>query len=448
MTPFTANLKHFYQRRGLCVFYLFLLFWVLGPLRSDFHHISIELGRGWFLLPMILMYVIGIFVGIVVVDVWRKPLTFCLPGHHTVTFRLLCGMSGLWGFLSLLMLRWYPATASRHVAVFAVVFLSLNIMAYWLGVSAMGPIKQARWMGFIPIVFIYSSFMGLPAAVERLMLDPWGMVLLSVGSWAVTAWIVNQVYNRQVVRDVWQRAEFMVKGMVKGQHNDKDSHLADVLHQWFCQKMAHQSGGISGQFWAVWYLTVGRFAVRWKIFVGTSLLLVLVMGYVNFDTCFFLFVFMGTIFFPMMEKDYSFIKTTGRMQRFKGLIMGGGIMQGLVIVILLGYVLLSHALSLCIPDVTIQGQSYSFSVLYWPRLMLSILLMPALLGLGSLFQLYAGLHFRVSMIGMCFLAVCLHIFMISADSTHFGLGLYILLAVCCWGVFLACTHWHCFKQDH
>jgi len=435
-----------------------ILLMALWPLYSIYANRPEVFGPGWFLwLPMALMHMIGFTASLCLVDVWGKPLAFCLPGHHAVTFRLLWCLGGLSGLLSLILLRGYPAPEYPRVTLFAVFFLSLNVVAYWLGVRSAGPFKLTGWFEFIFLMGFLSCLLQSDA-VEKLMVNPGAMILLSAVSWCVTAWIVRKLGRRQVVRDVCLNAEAVVKGQMK----DEDSSLGDVLHRWFCQKITCQSKGFFQQFWALLYLTVRRFVLGWKTLLTASLLLVLFMGYtrpIGHPKVVVMVCLAVSMMSVLIARESFCFTTAGRMQRFWAVVIGGVTLQGCTVFWLFGLILLSHAWAWTLPamissilpwfqpSVPTQGESYGCHSMAWWILLYPLVMMPVLIGLAWFFERHVLRYLFVCLIVLAFFWTLLCAHNSLTDLISMTPGVYGFLVVLSYCVLLAGAYWPCFKKD-
>jgi hypothetical protein len=449
MSAISVNLKLFYQRKIMWVFYIFVVFAAATFCFFLSDEKSIKFGRGLYLLPMAFMYGIGFLVSIVTMDTWGKPLVFCLPGHQKVMFLIHSGITMVCGALSLTVLIRYPSSASLHVVWFGVVLLSLNVMAYWFALFSVRPVKGG-WFGLIPWILMLSYWWGGHIALERFMRHPLGMVLLSAGSWSVTGWIVKTLLRRQTRREACQMDILRQHAWHLENEKDRGCRLADIVNQWFCRQMRRQRGGIHCCIWATWYKIVGCLFLGWKTCLLLSVFLVLWMGYIRSfaDPMWFVMIcFIPSVMGILILSAETFIKTEGRVQRFWTAVMGSLSIQICAAVGLLGIVLLSYGLEWLLPEVTIEGRSYTCQALQWRNFAYPIGMIPVVIGLGLLLQ-----RSFVWLAVMCISIVVLLMVPLtqdlwSADFRGLVSGLNVVAGLLSYAVFLACSYWHCFKQD-
>ncbi|MCF7973694.1 MAG: hypothetical protein K9N55_07755 [Phycisphaerae bacterium] len=388
-------------------------------------------------------------MSIVTMDTWGKPLVFGLPGHQKVLFLIYCGIGMVCGALSLTILIRYPASASLHVVWFGVVLLSLNVMAYWLGFLSLGSTKGAC-LGFIPWILILCYGRNGPIAVERFMLDPLGVVLLTTGSWSVTGWVVKTLLQRQTLREACQMDILRHHAWPVEHEKYRGLRLADAVNQWFCRQMRRHSGGVGCYVWAAWYKTVGRIILGWKGYLLVGVLLMVWMGYTRSiadPLLFIMMCFIPSIVGIAMLGAETLVTAEGRVPRFWAAVMGGLAMQVCTAVSLAGIVLLSYGLARLLPEATIQGQSYIFHALPWRILVYPIGLIPALLGLILLLRR----HFAWLAIMCAAVAVLMIIPLMQdlfpTDPKGLTSGLNVAAGLLSYVVLMACSYWHCFRQD-
>ncbi|MHC4745508.1 MAG: hypothetical protein ACYS8Z_26640, partial [Planctomycetota bacterium] len=89
MSILTANLKHLYQRRGMWLIYLLFVpmafTFLKGPLLEE------KPDRGDFVGFAVLPFFIGFILTLPQMDVFSKPMSYCLPGHRRMFRRYVFG---------------------------------------------------------------------------------------------------------------------------------------------------------------------------------------------------------------------------------------------------------------------------------------------------------------------------------------------------------------------
>ena len=458
------NLKHFYQRRGLWVVYLMLVAIGLGCSASLFDHKRVALGQGMFVYPAALMYGLGCLIGTVVMEVWARPMAFCLPGHQRVTLRVLYGACIFWVSASLVALLWYPAHPPMFRSAFALAFLSLNLAAFWMGVKTAH--HSGVWLGFSPLLLLLLTLVDIHVALERVMMDLYGVMLLCGLSWTLTIWVIRRLQQRQAIRDIasklWtslfdsfspRRIQSIAKRRQVLAKKETHSHIEDPMNQWFCRQMTQQRFGISRHVWAVWYQTVGPFVIRWKSILLFCVVLVLYLGYASFDSAPLMVLVLCLALGQKGTEPSSLLKTEGRRQRFFNIALGTLSSQGLAIVLILGMILASRGLAFALPAVTIGGHLFSFHAINPWTWIIPAVAIPVIAGVGLFFL-------RNRVVYMClFMAMVLIIpwgrnlgrLLVNHDSVAGSPGMapavITFLILLSWLVFYLCSHWHCFKRD-
>jgi hypothetical protein len=80
MRVLLANLKHLYQRRGLCLVYILAVAFVWSCIIATVLEPAVLMGR--FIGLIVLAVLVGMSAAIIQMEVLTKPFAFCLPGHR------------------------------------------------------------------------------------------------------------------------------------------------------------------------------------------------------------------------------------------------------------------------------------------------------------------------------------------------------------------------------
>ena len=466
------NLRHLYQQRVMALALILVLFG-LGLMLSMvfFDNEPVDLGRGVFLLPSILMGGLGLIMGVLVADVWARPFAFCLPGHQEVSLRLLYGAGVFWPLAGSVALLWFP----RHVhpGLFPVAYLSVNLLAFWIGTAIVLSLnKLSIFSGFIcPISIVVLVSLKVHTALERAMLDPYGAILISGVCWLATFGIVLRLGARQSVRafcagpwlsfvDLYspQKVQALARQRQVDQQEIRSLRLEEPVNQWFCTQIARDGLGLGRYTWSVLYQTVGRLIVGWKVCVILGIIETLILGYMSESITFFVMINFLMFIGPIRPMTEELLKTEGRWQRFAGACALTLVLSGLVALNLCGVYLITHALDGIMPPLTIKNYpAASFHGLDPLVFILPLVLIPLSCGVSLLAQRTRG-FFWWAIIVMPSLMLLLQFwgfFIASPDiwlyqsrgRLDFLLAGLIASPILSWLVFLACSAWHCFKRD-
>jgi hypothetical protein len=433
----------------------------VGVVAVFFDHMPVTLGRGVFVLPAMWIYGAGFFIGTMIVSSWAKPMAYCLPGHHRISVYILYAACLICVSGSLVAMIWLPPEALISRSAFVLAYVSLNIVAYWIGAATASGVGQ--WLGFVPLVCVFAMTWDAHVTLEGGMSNPFQARLVCLVCWMFSAYLIWRFQQKQTVRDFcnkpWtgmldslnaRRVRSLARQRQTLAKEAKYSQFAEVVNQWFCLQMTRQRGGVSRHHWDVGYQTVGRCLLGWKGLPILSVLGVLYMGYMSAIGTPFVIVM---ICFGMSQMSASvaggcaLLKTGGRKQRFEMAVVGSLAAQGLAMALCLVMILLSHGLAPFLPAVPLDGRLFPFHTLEWWLLLLPMAIMPALSGIGLLFQ-KKPIWFVAGSLGAMFPGIMF----LSTNHYLAGLldpyfGFYALLICISWCILLACAHWHCFKRD-
>lgn len=461
MSVLCINLKQFYQRRAMWLVYFVAAAMSLGLGAAFFDYRPVDFGRGVFVLPAIWMYGVGFLVGTMIVTSWSKPMAYCLPGHHRTSLRIMYGACLIFVLGSLTTMIWLPREVLMFRSVFVLAYLSLNLLAFWLGAGTAS--GGGQWFGFLPTVILLFMIRDMHVKLEGAMSNLFQASLVCMICWMFTAYIVWRFRKRQTVRDIcnkpWtsmfdsmnvEKVRSLARQRQAVARKAKHSRLAEVVNQWFCLQMAQQGAGLPRLLWAVAYHTVGRYLLAWKGIMILSLMGTLYMGYMSRVASPFVLVmvcFLTSQMAAATAGGCALLKTDGRRQRFKIALAGSLVSQALVMVFLLGMILLSYGLAPLLPALPPDGRPTSFHTLDWRLLLLPLAIIPALGGIGLLFPKKSHWFFMAT-VGVGFPGLMLlftNDYLQGLDSSY--VGLYVLLVCLSWGILVACNHWHCFRRD-
>jgi len=154
MKPFGANLKTFYQCRGLWLWHFFFLVIAVPTLVRPLHHP--EAGKGFFCGFMLVTFWTGITAASMAKGILVKPLSFCLPGHGRTARSVLLFAGGVVGALCALTLLAYPGDGPEAALLLVWNAFVLGAVFYLAGVFAL---LLMRNPGALPVCLIVLGFL-------------------------------------------------------------------------------------------------------------------------------------------------------------------------------------------------------------------------------------------------------------------------------------------------
>ncbi|MCF7956901.1 MAG: hypothetical protein K9M57_00495 [Phycisphaerae bacterium] len=174
MTPLTANLKIFYQRKMIWFWYLILLAYVPQVLFDDTPSKSMNI--------MIISLLAGIMVASLLCDLMKRPLTFCLPGHRKLPAKLLLAIGLILNALLALIFIRTPDLSHGMLMLVVVTAASLGLTCYFfssLGIYYTG--QTPTWAGWIwPVLFLFIFFGGYKYCYIAMLAFPIPVLFVSL----------------------------------------------------------------------------------------------------------------------------------------------------------------------------------------------------------------------------------------------------------------------------
>jgi hypothetical protein len=135
------------------------------------------------------MYVAGLFIGALQVEVLAKPFAYCLPGHERVPARLLFGFglcSGLvWSVLAML----YPVGDWGQAILMGISVFFASTLVYWLMVWTV--FRFQNWTGAIGLfvlAVVFVPYFDLEGVLRRVLSEGWMFVVACGCAANVAAW--------------------------------------------------------------------------------------------------------------------------------------------------------------------------------------------------------------------------------------------------------------------
>ncbi|MBN1456599.1 MAG: hypothetical protein JW912_01960 [Sedimentisphaerales bacterium] len=133
MKALNANLKIFYQRPILYLWYLIILA-QLPALIISAHDINKTHNQIGPMFHLVMLMLFGLLVGSLQKEIMTRPVTYCLPGHHVLSNRLIFWLGALFTLIPIaLLFNEIKASTDNYMLVAATVW-SVGMAAYYLSV--------------------------------------------------------------------------------------------------------------------------------------------------------------------------------------------------------------------------------------------------------------------------------------------------------------------------
>lgn len=389
MSIFIANLKHLYQCRSLWPVYgLFSLFIHLG--------VSIPLdrplaGEGNFVGLIWLQLLIGICTASLPVEILTKPFSYCLPGHRKVPRKFLLSVGVVTSFVGSLIFIAYPKLFVWELPLVIFAAFCVGLAMYWLGVVLTFVFTNPGTIGFIPALFMVCLYLGLHIALEATVIRfPSIAICVGLTSTAVMwIWLGDSNRARRFCAtsrigffDIWNLGRLIEYTRKQASQKYKSSpHPEPWVEQFFMNRINSFDYKTPGRFiWSELYKTYGMELSRWRTNLRIFMLplaLFLYLSYVEARGTSILFFIAGITAMYMRLPVYSSMTISGgRKERFYTTIILIGLATLLTILAMAFMVIISTALALIKPQITLLGKDMFFHTTSLRLLIIPVIIIP------------------------------------------------------------------------
>jgi len=139
----TVNLKHLYQRRGLWLAYGLLGLHVFASLAIGLN--KPLLGKGRFMGPVLLQFLIGLCTASWTIEIWTKPFSYCLPGHRAVPRKFVFSVAIVTSLLGSLLFLAYPGLYWWQPPLVTCSAFCAGLIVHWAAVAFTFSVSNCGW---------------------------------------------------------------------------------------------------------------------------------------------------------------------------------------------------------------------------------------------------------------------------------------------------------------
>jgi len=453
MTILQANFKHLYQRRGFWVIDLLLAAGValgaVGAVAGELHPV---------LICAAFMYVAGMFIAAMQVEVLAKPFSYCLPGHERVPARLLfvvglC-LAMVWAAIWLVHARadWEAALVTSVSAFFA------STVVYWAGVWFVFRFQNwAGAIGLIVLVVVLAGFLGIEGLVARLLLEGWLFVVAAGCAVNIAAWwlLSRNGLSRRYCGRMWMGAldpwnkERMTKFSQARMAQKKAFCIRPEVERFFLGRIRGGSP-VMRYVWGNWYKAgAGVMASRrkeWVPIVLAVLAMVCFLGYMGPGVS-IVFIMPPLIVMHMqLGVHSSMLVAGGRKERFWSALVLALVTAVLVTAAVTLAAVISVFLQPVMPELTIRGQGAVYRAMEVRLFFVPVAMVPLTLTFGLVFYRYPRLMLGAAMV---LFMVLFQLLMIGRHIPDVAVAPAIAAAVIvvgCWATFTAVLWYICMRR--
>ena len=471
MKPFTANLKHLYQRREMWIWYFFIGIFIL-LLIAMIKTYEIKFDNGALISPILVIFFISSAMGRLTADIWNKPFSFCMPGQIETSLKILLStgiITAITAYLAITTLFHGVITWTFPVSI---ALISFYFMVYWL--SAIIVIRFPR----IVFVFIFIFYLipkignsGLFILVQNMLLNNlWASVLIcSVTSYLIYKNVKSRYLSRLLCGAPWWR-------MLSGLQNPKSRNrfraglmgsnrrsftagLDDRINYYFSKRIrSNVYSSFASLIYEQVYLIIGPLITRG--------------GLLAFGIFFLFFFFILSYFSPYNNPvesqlnilfwfsfgvGISFIRPGSnillphsRRERFLSGLAAILTATFITILITAAIVILSKILSSFIPHLFIMGRPLKIVSFQAKFLFIPVIVLPAV-GASFMHHLKKKTFLSIILCSLIFGIFMIPIQLISKGGDIFGpsfiLLILVLFTLMSWGLHMAVLYYYSFKAS-
>ena len=460
MSILTVNLKHLYQRRGIWLVYassgLGVFMSILLPLENP------GAGKGLYIGLVALAFVIGLIVAVLPIEVLSKPFSYCLPGHRKVARRFVFCVGIVFNLCGSLLFFVYPSSNAGQLVLVVCSAFFAGLISYLLGVwLAFGVRNSGAFIGFLPFVILGGGFFGLHRIIECAIVGiPFGVILVGILSSIVAwLWLGDEGRARRYCTvpwvgffDAWNRDKLQKYRQVRAAKKwDKlKQHPSPWVETFFLGRMNRHDYVSAGRYiWGGLYTTFGIALSQWKeAFSGLFVALVIVcfLGYMGPGKNIF-FIMPGMMVAQMRLPFYSsMLISGGRNERYHCAITL--VITVAILITVMATIIAAPSLPLAtiMPDITLQGRTFTFHAMDIELFFVPFLMIPIVFTIQLIFYRKPILMMWLIMLVFVILFITsmfLHEHLSSGINPMFIIGGLVL----CWGTFLLVSRYICMRRS-
>jgi len=391
MSVLTMNLRPLYQRRVLWFVYIVFGFFVwVSVCVPLFDREDPEGGAGKFVGLVVFQFLVGLWAGVMQMEILTKPFAFCLPGHRLTVRKFIFLIAVVTNVPGSLLFLLYPRLPVGLMPVVLCSAFCAGMVFYVAGVwLAFGAKQPLAFLGFMVFAVFAGKLLNLarllgsaivhyPSLVTALGLLCGAALWLRLGASnlarrnCLRPWMGFEAFNYQKVRDT--RTRFSA---------ERWKRLKDHPQPWVeslfigCMERCRPLSA-ARYAWGTLYTSFGLFLSRWPNVLLLVLFWTLFLGYMG-PRMWALVVFVPMILVWNAKPPVfsSMLAVGGRKERFYSTLTTA-VAASVLLVLLVGVVIaVSALLSSRIPDTSFRGLTLSYQritvrCLYAPLIFLPI----------------------------------------------------------------------------
>lgn len=405
MSILWVNLKHFYQRRGLWLWYLFLFPWLFFAFFFQFffrsHRHEYESYVGFFFLSF--------FVGVITADLQRdvlaKPFSFCLPKHRSMPKHLIFGIGSIVNLLVGIIFFGNREPLFPHDLLVILAAGFVGMIFYLLAVRLVFVFRTGAFIGpilaFIWVIPMVLSQYNRPAEYIIISHPLWPIMAGIITCRIAWKWLEGDALARKHCGDVrmgladaWNVAKmrkYQQKQYAQMLSKGRPS-ISDSLEGFFLTRM--ETCASFSKYRAVLgnlYIMLGRLfgGPRWVWTLTTPLLIVMILSLGYFANGIMSnYVFLSPafmVFYLDLVPHRNILLPLGRTEKYYTAVASGFVITVMVTLLFAMLAAMSVLLGPMLPDIPWKGATYAYYAMDVRQSYIGLFLMPIALVIGTLF---------------------------------------------------------------
>ena len=455
MTILQANLKHFYQRRGLWLWFLMLL----GQTPIMFP--TYESGRFFGYL------IISLFAGLMVLNLQKnvlaKPFSFCMPGHRKVSRKVIMIVGGIVNAALGMVFLAHPDISFPYSLLVSIAGGFVGMAVYLLAIRSVfnGTIQNTastlRMMFLMMLLVgagIYYKFLQ-----EMTIAYPLVIIAISYGiCWRLWRWLGQDSLARIVcgkvvpeMLDGWNARKMQkIRNEKMKIMSENNTTLTNWLGDFFLSKMkGHNFLSRNRYTWGSLYAVLGAIPVYLKPWMPVTIIaVILYFGYFNqpsLNIGQMMFLIPAIVVGNMKMTAYpSLLLPGGRREMFIGVLTSAFSVTLLTGVALIVLTIISHLIEPFLPPIPIKTESLNYQAMDISKFYLFLMIIPIVLSTALISRRHPILKLIV-MIALMEVAVFWGLFskLLKITITPVTIALVIVVF---WLIFVMLAYNFCMKK--
>jgi len=456
MSIFTANLKHFYQWRGVWFWYVIILCqtpMIILPILSKTKNYDRLLGH------LIVSFLTGILAAGLQKNVLSKPFSFCLPGYRHIVRPFIFRIGVIVNLLLGCVFFGYPGFDFPYVLLVVLAGGFFGMVVYFYGVYG----------GFVKIPAASVGILGL--IIPLTILFKWDMILqniiihhpivIIIVSTLVCIW-VWRLLDRDIlarkycgklvmgVLDSWNQkkiSKYKMAQLAEKEQKKPNStpKISSGVESFFISRINRaETNSLPRYIWGSFYRSFGiaisqqRQNLLWILIIILPILCF--FCYIPGEGVNIIFIIPGIMVLYMSLWVYSSLLTAGgRKQRFWSALTLAVVTGIFICVALVLLTLATHLLEGIMPPLIVKGHEFTFNALNINFAHVPFLITPVSLTIGLIFPNKPMLRIIcvIVLFQISFLGIFLHHqgFPVQIGPLHV-----IILLFCTWTLFISVLH--------